>query len=232
MKRSFYLYTTSISLLLLLAIATTAQAGTVTLTGEGVVRFAPDAAHFMLSTQTRGESAEAARKASAKRIAAWEDAAAGFKEDLQDYDDSQVTVNEIVEYDERGRPTDKRYFQASQDVRFDLTDLDLLNQVIAAAESANLSYQLNENSYYSTQSEQLRDSALAAAIDDAKARCQFVAERLGAECGDVETLRVLNQGGHPQPLMMRAMDARKETITQVSDREITANVEASFQLEQ
>lgn len=208
-----------------------ALAGTVSLTGEGTVHFTPDAARFMLNAQARAGSAAAARQAVGERIDSWEKQAGDLLGKLQDYDDSQVTVHEGRVYDDGGRPTDEYYFEASQSVRFNLTDLALLNAVIAAAESANLTYNLTQNSYYATQSEELRDAALAAAIGDAQQRCAFVAEKLDARCGAVESLRVLDQGGVPRPLM-RAMDSGAETVSSVGDRTITATVEASFKLDQ
>lgn len=215
---------------LLFALALPLQAGTVTLTGEGVVNYTPDAVHFSLSTETRADSASAARSESNKRVAAWEKAVADLRERLQNYDDSQVTVTEVAEYDDNGRPTDQRFFLANQIVRFDLTDLSLLNQVIAAAEKANLSYGLSQDSYFPTRTAELENAALAAAIDDAKTRCQFIALRLESQCGKVENLRVFDQGQHPRPMMM-SMDARKETVGQIGEREIRAGVEATFQLD-
>lgn len=229
MKTRIHPYLAAALTAVTLVVAPVGNAGTLTLTGQGVVQFVPDAAHFVLTTQSRGSSADAARTATDKRVAAWEKAAADLLDQFHHYDDSQITVHERTDYDEQGRPADQRYFQATQTIRFDLLDLDLLNRVIAAAETADLSYQLTEDSYYASQNDALEDAALAAAIEDAQARCRFIAERLNAECGDVESLRVIDQGGYPRPLM--AMDARSESVSRISEREIKATVEASFQLD-
>lgn len=218
------------AVLLAMALASPAAAGALTLTGEGQVQYLPDAVHFELGTQTRADSAAAARAAAGERIDAWHEAIGGLRQELEEYDDSQIRITEVVDYDDQGRPTDKRFFLASQTVRFNLKNLELLNQVIAAAEKANLSYQLNENSYYASRSAELENAALAAAIDDAKARCVFVADRLQRRCGKVETLRVLDQGRQPRPMMMD-MNRSKESVSRVGEREISASVEATFALD-
>ncbi|MAM00538.1 MAG: hypothetical protein CL583_19050 [Alteromonadaceae bacterium] len=217
--------------LLLMMAGLLAQAGTVTLNGEGTVHFQPDAVRFELTAQARGDSAAAARQAVGKRVTKWQDQADDLLGKLQNYDDSQVTLHEVRVYDDNGRPTEDYYFEASQSVRFNLTELALLNSVIEAADAADLTYNLTQDSYYATQSNELKSAALAAAIQDAQARCRFVAEKLDARCGEVETLRVLDQGGFPRPVM-RAMDARAESVSKVGDREISASVEASFKLDQ
>lgn len=205
------------------------HAGTVTLTGEGKVHFVPDAARFFLSTQTRGDTAREARAAAGSRVTAWEQAVGQVMGKLQDYDDSMLAVREVTKHDDHGKPTNKRFFEASQTIRFSLTDLDHLNKVIASAEQAGLSYHLSEDSYFPTQRKELEQAALAAAIEDAKARCAFIAQRLGGRCGSVETLRVLDQGHYPRP-MATAMDRSRESVIHIGDREITATVEASFEL--
>lgn len=229
MKKSAYRIVLPVLMLLALPVASL-NAGTLTLNGEGVVSYAPDAAHFMLSTQTRADTASAARAAASDRVAAWEEAIGKLRKSLKDYDDSQVTVTEAPEYDDNGRPTDKRFFLASQTIRFDLTDLDRLNQVISAAEKADLSYSLDPDSYYSTRSDEHDRAALAAALEDAQTRCDFVAVKLDLKCGAVETLRVFDQGDQPRPMMM-SMDARRETVSKISERETRASVEATFKLE-
>lgn len=217
--------------LLLMTATFLAQAGTVTLNGEGIVRFQPDAVRFELTAQARGDSAAAAGQAVGKRIKNWQDQAGDLLGKLQNYDDSQVTLHEVRVYDDNGRPTEDYYFEASQSVRFNLAELALLNSVILAADAADLTYNLTRDSYYATQSNALKSDALAAAIQDAQARCRFVAEKLHAQCGEVETLRVLDQGGFPRPLV-RAMDAQVERVGKVGDREISASVEATFKLDQ
>ena len=72
--------------------------------------------------------------------------------------------------------------------------------------------------------------ALALALADAKSRCEFVAQQMNQSCGDVVTLNI-NGGHRPMPMMMSAEARSADTISSVGEREISASVNATFELD-
>ncbi|MEC7376023.1 MAG: SIMPL domain-containing protein, partial [Pseudomonadota bacterium] len=119
---------------------------------------------------------------------------------------------------------------ASQTISFSISDLDLLNPLLQEAQAIGLDYHLGPHQFFHSNETGLEQEALARAIADAKARCQFVAKQLDQRCGEVVTLNI-NGGHRPIPMMMAEAKSAADTVSSVGEREIEASVTATFELE-
>ncbi len=93
-----------------------------------------------------------------------------------------------------------------------------------------MDYNVGPHQFFHSDESGLRKQALAGAIADAKARCEFVARELDKQCGEVININV--DGGHQPPVpMMAEMRATSDAVSEVGSRELQARVSATFELE-
>ncbi|QSP94422.1 SIMPL domain-containing protein [Marinobacter salinisoli] len=207
-----------------------ALAGEVSLSGEGSVRYQPDSARLQFTAVVEHEVPQQATEQVAALMAQWRDAIEDYEDDLQDYTDANVHLySRTLPPSERGGEPDKKAV-ASQTVTFEINDLSLLNPLLQQAQSIGLRYNLSPGHFFYSEEEELEQEALARAIADARARCEFVADQLGESCGDVISMQV-NGGMHPGPRMMAEARAAADTVSNVGIREVTASVTATFELD-
>ena len=206
-----------------LLMATGALAGTVTVTGEGTQHFTPDSAHLTFTALGKGSSVAQAQQALGQSLRQWDRQIKTMRDRLTDYSDATVTVYSLRESDHR------QVKVASRQISFRLTDLKLLDKLLAAADGANFQYRLDGNDFYSSQQDQLSRDALAAAIRDARGQCRFVAQQLGETCGEVKTMQVSRGAPRPRPLAMSAR-ARGPAPVEVGRQSLHVTVNASFEI--
>lgn len=108
--------------------------------------------------------------------------------------------------------------------------MSLLNPVLQQAQALGLNYNLGPHQFYHSNEAQLEQEALALALADAKSRCQFVAKQMDQSCGDVISLNI-NSGHRPRPMRMSAEARGADTVASVGEREISASVKATFELD-
>lgn len=205
-------------------------AGELTLTGEGSVRYEPDSARLEFTASAEDPLPNKASEQVGEQMEKWRSSIKPWREQLEDYSDARLNLytRTIPPVERDGQSTQQSV--ASQTVSFSITDLTLLNPILEQAQALGMEYNLGPHQFYHSREQQLEREALAAAIADARARCEFVARELSQSCGEVVTMN-LNSGYRPSPMMMSEARAAKDVVSSVGVREITASVTATFTLE-
>jgi hypothetical protein len=207
-----------------------ANAGEVSLTGEGVVRYSPDSARLQFSISAEHRQPEKASARVADTMDKWRSAIKAWRDELQDYSDADVNLyTRTLPVQEKGKEPE-RISVASQTVSFSISDLDLLNPLLEQANKLGLQYNLGSHQLFHSDEQGLEQQALARAIQDARNRCVFVAEQLDKACGEVVSINI-NGGHRPVPMMMAEAKSARDTVSSVGPREIQASVSATFKLD-
>lgn len=115
-------------------------------------------------------------------------------------------------------------YRVSNIVTVTVRDIEKVGQVIAAVTEAGA------NSVHGVQftvedSAGLEERAREAAITDARARAESLAELAGVELGDVLQISMTNGGGWPRPMMARMEAADAATVPGISPGEQSVNVQ-------
>jgi len=220
-------------LLPLISLATApglALAGELTLTGEGSVRYEPDSARLQFTASAEDPLANKASEQVHELMEKWRESIESWRDQLNDYSDARLNLyTRTIPPAERGGQS-TRQAVASQTVSFSINDLTLLNPLLEQAQTIGLEYNLGPQQFYHSAEQQLEREALAAAIADARAQCEFVARELSQSCGEVVTMNI-NGGYRPVPMMMAEARGANDVVSSVGIREITASVSATFTLE-
>lgn len=206
-----------------------ALAGELTLTGEGSVRYEPDSARLQFTASAEDPLASKASEQVRRQMERWRERIETWRDQLNDYSDARLNlyIRTIPPVERDGQSTEQAV--ASQTVSFSISDLTLLNPLLEQAQELGMEYNLGPQQFYHSGEQQLERQALAAAIADARAQCEFVARELSQSCGEVVTMNI-NSGYRPVPMMAEAR-ATKDVVTSIGTREITASVSATFTLE-
>lgn len=213
-----------------LGLTLNAIAGEVTLTGQGAVTYQPDSVRMELTATGEHTEADEATDRMKSQVQQWRSLIDDYEDELQELDDTTISIYT------RRQPSPARQSEmpetvtvARQTLRFSLSDLSLLNTVLDDARTAKLEYRLGPDSFFHSKADELSKQALAAAIADAKSRCEFVADQLDKSCGDVITLQI-SDGHRPVP-MMSAMRTAESTVENIGQRKIEATVTATFEID-
>lgn len=207
-----------------------AQAGEVTLTGEGAVKYTPDSARVRFTASAEDNLPANASDEVNRMMAQWRSAIDAYRDQLDEYNDADLNMyTRMIPMQERDQEPEKRAV-ASQTVSFTIDDLALLNPLLAEAQKLGMDYHLGAGNLYHSDENGLQKQALARAIADARSRCDFVAEELDMSCGEVVTLNI-NGGHHPVPMMRAEAMSAGDAVSSISDRELRASVNATFKLD-
>ncbi|MCK7552131.1 SIMPL domain-containing protein [Marinobacter goseongensis] len=207
-----------------------AQAGEVTLTGEGAVKYTPDSARVRFTASAEDNLPANASDEVNRMMAQWRSAIDAYRDQLDEYNDADLNLyTRMIPMQERDQEPEKRAV-ASQTVSFTIDDLALLNPLLAEAQKLGMDYHLGAGNFYHSDENGLQKQALARAIADARSRCDFVAEELDMSCGEVVTLNI-NGGHHPVPMMRAEAMSAGDAVSSISDRELRASVNATFKLD-
>lgn len=217
---------------LTLILPASAMAGEVSLSGEGAVRYQPDSARLTFSATATHQNSKQATEAVQQKMSRWHEGISAHRSKLMDYNDADVTLYTRTLAPSKDGEKGKRQSVAAQNVSFSINDLSLLNPLLEQAQKTGMEYRLGNEQFFHSDEAELEQQALAAAIADARKRCDFVALQFERKCGEVMTINI--DGGHrPGPMMMMSADASPETknISSVGQREISAQVNATFKLD-
>ncbi len=220
------------ALTLALTLPAAALAGEVSLSGEGAVRYQPDSARLTFSATATHQNSKQATEAVQQKMARWHEGISAHRSKLMDYNDAEVTLYTRSLAPAKDGEKAKRQSVAAQNVSFSINDLSLLNPLLEQAQKTGMEYRLGNDQFFHSNEAELEQKALAAAISDARQRCDFVALQFERKCGEVVTINI-NGGHRPGPMMMMSADAKLETknISSVAQREINASVNATFKLD-
>ena len=207
-------------------LATTDAIPQITVTGRGEVKVSPDRATIQLSVQTRALTAAAAAAENAIR----QQAVLGALRSLGLGNDQLSTINYNVypeqRYEQGKEPVIVAY-NVTNTILADVRKLDQVGPVIDAALShgANMITSLQ---FYASNTEAARRSAIATAIEKARADAEATAR---AARGSLGTLLEISIGAYspppPRPLMMVRTAAIAQADTPINPGEEMLSVEVS-----
>lgn len=206
----------------------------VSLTGEGQVRYVPDSARLSFTVSAEHQESDQAISDVRGTMERWRESIADIRSELVDYSDASAHLYQRQRYPrpENGEPGEPQTIAvASQTVSFEIHDLKLLNTVLTKAQNLGMNYNLGQHQFFHSNEEKLQQDALAQAITNARERCQFAAEQLGMDCGEVKSLNLQSSGGGPVMMRMQEASAAADTVSEVGPRDITATVQATFTME-
>ncbi|MFN2359485.1 MAG: SIMPL domain-containing protein [Marinobacter sp.] len=207
-----------------------AMAGEVSLSGQASVKYTPDSARLQFTANAEHSLPETATRRVNEKMEQWRDGISDYRDRLGSYSDASVNLySRSVPTQERDQKAEK-IAVASQTVSFTIDDLSLLNPILEQAQTLGLDYNLGPQQFFHSNESSLRKQALAGAIADARARCEFVANELDRQCGEVININIDNNHQPPVP-MMAEMRASSVPVSDVGPRELTSRVSATFELE-
>lgn len=207
-----------------------AMAGEVSLSGQASVKYTPDSARLQFTANAEHNLPETATRRVNEQMERWREGISDYRDQLDSYSDASVNLySRSIPSQERGQKPEK-VAVASQTVSFTIDDLSLLNPILEQAQTLGMDYNLGPHQFFHSDESSLRKQALAGAIADARARCEFVANELDKRCGEVVNINI-DDGYHPPVPMMAEMRASSDTVSSVGPREIQARVSATFELE-
>ncbi|MFC4260520.1 SIMPL domain-containing protein [Marinobacter lacisalsi] len=203
----------------------------VSLSGEGQVRYVPDSARLNFTVSAENTDSDQALSKVRAVMEQWRESIAEIRSELVDYSDASAHLYQRQRYPQRdngdsGEP--RTIAVASQAVSFEIHDLNLLNRVLTKAQNLGMNYNLSQHQFFHSNEETLQREALAKAIANARERCQFAAEQLDMDCGEIKSLNLQSSGGGPVLMRMQESSAVADTVSQVGPREISATVQATF----
>jgi len=212
---------------------------TVTVQGEGTVTAAPDQATVRFGIVSEAETAEAARaqnaRASKNAMNAVRDLGiADGKIQMQ-----RLQLQPRREYNRQTRTYEEKGYEATRQVVVEMDRLEPLPTLVARVvqQGAN---RLDGIQYALSNREAVRNEALRAAAESARAKAQLLAETLGADLGGV--LQINEQSfDFPQPVYRAQMEMAKAASADqaapepdayaAGEIEVSASVQVTFELQ-
>jgi uncharacterized protein len=198
----------------------------IAVTGRGEIKVSPDRATIQISVQTRATTAAAAAAENATK----QQAVLAALRQLGLANDQLSTINYNVypeqRYEQGKEPVIVGY-NVTNTILVDVKKLDQVGPVIdaAIARGANMITSLQ---FYASNTETARRSAIAIAIEKARADAEAAAR---AARGTLGTLLEINIGAYsprpPQPMMMLARGAAAQADTPINPGEETLAVEVN-----
>lgn len=201
----------------------------ITVTGEARVEAVPDRARFTAGVEAEAlQAAEALAAASATMRAVFA-ALEGAGVEAPDIQTSRLAVDPVWDHGGDGRQPRMRGFSASNLVTVRVRDVAALGALVDAVGAAGAN-RIEGIAFEVSEPRAALDAARRAAVVDARARAEVLAEAAGASLGPVQSIREGGAGG-PEPMMARAefADASPPVAPGVID--LTARVEIVYALE-
>jgi uncharacterized protein YggE len=160
---------------------------TVTVGGQGTATISPDLATVTIGVQiSNADLAEAQSEASTQMNAVIEAIKGNGVEDA-DIQTSYYNVNVLSNYDNNGNPIEVTGYQISHQVTVTVRDLDSLNTILESSVDAGantiygISFGIADPSAAETE-------ARKAAVEDAKAKAQELADAAGLQLGSIVSI--------------------------------------------
>ena len=224
-----------LALSLLLA-STLAQADepprTISVSGRGQVTAPPDLAVIQAGVQTRAESASAALSANNTAMAAVLETLRGRDIAERDIQTTNVRVHPEYRHDRNTGQAEMIGYQATNEVRVRVRDLDRLGELLDALVTAG-GNQLQGIDFAVDDPTALLDQARDRAIADARRRAERYAAAAGVRIGRV--LSISEAGAEiPRPLMRMAateMDMGSSVPIASGEQELGVSVNVVYELE-
>lgn len=220
---------TSLSLPLSLPVlAQDAAPGTITVSGEGVVRAEPDQAVLMIGVTTQAETAAAALAANSASLTSVlaQLTAAGIAE--RDMQTSNLSINPNWSNQDGSSESKITSYIATNQLEVRIRALDTLGAVVDAAISDGANT-LNGLTFGVSDPKPLMHEARKAAVADARARAEVLAEAVGAKLGRIVTLSDGGNYAGPAPMFRADVSAGAPPV-QGGEVGLTATVTVTYEI--
>jgi len=205
-------------------------------TGRGQIQVVPDTAVITVGVSQLRPTAIEAYAAMSEDLVKIADAvkAKGIKEDQ--IRTSLFTLQEEYDWTEKeGRVL--KGFRASTNLSITTQELDKVAEIVHAAITAGAN-QMNGISFYVKDSDKLLEQVLDMAVDDAKAKAERVASRLGAKVVRVQSVSISDGGTPIIPVRVAAEAPKAIALDAVAPApvfggtsEFSASVYVTFEIE-
>ena len=182
----------------------------IAVTGRGEVKVSPDRATIQISVQTRAATAAAAAAENATKT----QAVLTALRSLGLGNDQLSTINYNINPEQRYEPNREPVVIGYTVTNTILADIQKLNQVgpvidAAVSRGANMITSLD---FYASNTEAARRTAIASAIEKARADAEAAARAARGTLGTLFEISIGSYSRPPQPMMMKqAMEARADT---------------------
>jgi uncharacterized protein YggE len=171
---------------------------TLSINGNGTISIEPDMATINIGVQTENENAQEAVGSNNQQSQALISALTGAGVAENDIQTSDFSIYPRQEYDTQGQPTGITTYVVSNTVSVTVRDLENIGSVLDAA------VQAGANNIYGIQfdiedREAAQQQAMSAAMENAQARAEVLAEAAGVEIGDILSLQTYLGSSSPIP---------------------------------
>jgi len=204
---------------------------TVTASGHGEARITPDRATLSIGVETKGATAAQASAENARKQRAVVDAIKSLG-----VADAQISTVDYSVYPEQSMPTDKSGgvpriigYTVTNTVRIDVQRVDQVGALIDAAlgKGANA---INSLSFFSSDEDEARRSALTAAVQRARGDAEAMAKGAGGRLGDLIEVTSQIGTGPVQPFATRMSLQASATPINPGSQTVSAEVLARWQV--
>ena len=203
---------------------------TITLTGQGSIKQAPDVAMISVGVQVEAKTAADAMSQQATQMNGVFAAvkAAGIAD--RDMQTGNLSLNPVYEYPNNARPRLTGY-QASNSITIKVRDLKNLGKTLDAVVKGG-GNTINGISFSVDKPEQFQNDARVEAIKDAAAKADLYAKAVGYKVARIVTISEYDYSPQPpMPVMMRMQDmAAEATPIAAGEVALTQTVNVVFEL--
>jgi uncharacterized protein YggE len=199
---------------------------TISVNGSGRIMLDPDIAMINIGVHTENSDAQAAVTENNAQAQAVIDALVGFGIAERDISTSSFSIFPRQNYDNEGNLQEIVYVVDNM-VQVTVRDLDSIGEILDAAVSAGAN-SINGIQFTVEDSSAAYETALAAAVENARSRAEVLAEAAGVELGAVQTISSY-VGGGPIPVYQdfRVEMAAAESSVPISPGQTELSVEVS-----
>ncbi|HVZ92857.1 MAG TPA: SIMPL domain-containing protein [Rhizomicrobium sp.] len=201
-----------------------------TVSGEGEIKTAPDAARLSTGVSTQARTAAEALSQNARAMTSVFEALKRAGVEAKNIQTSNITLQPQYAASKPGQAPRVTGYEASNTVDVAVYDLKALGPVIDALVAAG-SNQIDGPSFFIADPKPFLERARKAAVEDAIAKARTLAEAAGVRLGPIQSIA---EGGSESPVQpMRRMLAAAPAPTPVSagEVEVSASVSIAWSIE-
>jgi uncharacterized protein YggE len=204
----------------------------ISVSGEGIIKIAPDQVFISVTTETKGSDAADVKKRNDIAISEVIKFIKTAKIPTEDVQTKRISLNPEFDYQVK-----KRNYNATQTIEILLKDITKYDSVIVGLIDAGIN-RIDVVEFRSSKLEQYLSEARKLAIKQAKQKAEDFAFTLGQKVGKALNITDNSQGYFPQPMYDKSTlkmgiqnnGTPRETIA-IGEINISANVNVSFVLE-
>jgi len=207
--------------------------GGITVSGEGVVRAAPDRADLALGVSVQRARSEEARRDAAAAVEAMLAALRSAGVEQRDIQTRRLSITPEYDY-EKGKQRPRGY-RARNALSVIVRDIDRVGEIVDAALAAAGDAAIMEGLDLDIHDrEGLQAQALVAAMSDARRKAEVLAEVAGARLGAVTRIVEGREGWQPEPrfaMFTAQAELRAETPVVPGEVSVQASVTVTWAID-